>query len=148
MATNIGALHPNLRILVAEDNPTNRNLLVRMLERLGIPNSNIRTANDGLEAIKVMEEDAKPEEPDISLVLMDLWMPKCDGYEAAKKILALQKYRDCLTGNPTVTILAVTADITREAGRKAIEAGMRGLMAKPYRIPELERLLIDHLGSD
>jgi len=147
LTTNIGALHPDLRILVAEDNPINRNLLVRTLERLGIPNKNIRTAVDGLEAIKVMEEDVKPGEPEISLVLMDLWMPKCDGYEATKKILALQKYRDGRTGKPTVTILAVTADITRGAGRKAMEVGMRGLMAKPYRIPELQRLLLDHIGS-
>lgn len=147
LTTNIGALHPDLRILVAEDNPINRNLLVRTLERLGIHNKNIRTAVDGLEAIKVMEEDVKPGEPEISLVLMDLWMPKCDGYEATKKILALQKYIDGLTGKPTVTILAVTADITRGAGRKAMEVGMRGLMAKPYRIPELQRLLLDHIGS-
>lgn len=144
---NIGTLYPDLRILVAEDNPINRNLLVRTLERLGIPNKSIRTAVDGLEAIKVMEEDAKPGEPEISLVLMDLWMPKCDGYEATKKILALQKCRDGMTGKPAVTILAVTADITREAGRKAMEVGMRGLMAKPYRIPELQRLLLDHIGS-
>lgn len=147
LTTDIGALHPDLRILVAEDNPINRNLLVRTLERLGIPNKNIHTAVDGLEAIKIMEEDVKPGEPEISLVLMDLWMPKCDGYEATKKILALQKYRDGLTGKPTVTILAVTADITRGAGRKAMEVGMRGLMAKPYRIPELQRLLLDHIGS-
>ncbi|KAF8453941.1 hypothetical protein BGX38DRAFT_1141233 [Terfezia claveryi] len=147
LTTNIGALHPDLRILVAEDNPINRNLLVRTLERLGIPSKNIRTAVDGLEAIKIMEEDVKPDEPEISLVLMDLWMPKCDGYEATKKILAMQRYRDGLTGKPTVTILAVTADITRGAGRKAMEVGMRGLMAKPYRIPELQRLLLDHTGS-
>lgn len=147
ITTNIGALHPSLRILVAEDNPINRNLLVRTLEKLGILRKNICTAVDGLEAIKVMEEETAQDEPEISLVLMDLWMPKCDGYEAAKKILAMQKYRDGLTGESTVTILAVTADVTREARRKAMEVGMRGLMAKPYRISDLQRLLLEHVGG-
>lgn len=147
IAPNIGVLHPDLRILVAEDNPINRNLLVRTLEKLGILRKNIRTAVDGLEAIKVMEEETAQDEPEVSLVLMDLWMPKCDGYDAAKKILAMQKYRDGLTGESTVTILAVTADVTREARRKAMEVGMRGLMAKPYRISDLQRLLLEHVGG-
>lgn len=147
MDVSIGELYPSLRILIAEDNPTNRGLLVRSLEKVGIPRNNIRTAVDGLEAIKIMEEDSKPNEPEISLVLMDLWMPKCDGYEAAKKILALQKYKCGLTGKPTVTILAVTADVTREAGRKAMEVGMRGLIAKPYRLQELHRRLLEHVGA-
>ena len=125
----------------------NRSLLVAMLRKLGFPGENIRTAVDGLEAVKVMEEDSKPGEQDISLVLMDIWMPRCDGYEATKRILALQKYKDGFTEKSTVTILAVSADVTRDAGMKAMEVGMQGFMAKPYRMIELERLLLENLSE-
>ncbi|KAF8463266.1 hypothetical protein BDZ91DRAFT_796409 [Kalaharituber pfeilii] len=137
---------PNLRVLVAEDNTVNRKLAVNALEKLGLAPKNIVTAADGLEAIRAMEEDSPQGEPDISLVLMDLWMPRCDGYEAAKKILAMQKYKDVLSGRSTVTILAVSADVTRETGKKAMEVGMMGFVAKPYRMVDLERILLEHVN--
>ncbi|KAI5805372.1 hypothetical protein DFH27DRAFT_368742 [Peziza echinospora] len=146
---NIGERYPSLRVLVTEDNAVNRKLLVSMLLKLGLAECNILTASDGLEAIQVMEADRKAVPGGtITYVLMDIWMPRCDGFDATKRILALDAADNtsetASTKRRQVEILAVSADVTRENGRRAIEVGMVGFMPKPYRMTELQRVLLDH----
>ena len=71
-----------LTFLVAEDNQINRKLLVSMLSKLGY--RNVHEAFDGEDAVRQMKV---VREPAIDMVLMDLWMPGMDGFEAAKRIL-------------------------------------------------------------
>ena len=73
-----------LTFLVAEDNKINRRLLVSMLRKFGY--TAIHEAHDGAEAVRQMSLPRPPPEQ-IDVVLMDLWMPLMDGYEATERIL-------------------------------------------------------------
>lgn len=122
-----------LTFLVAEDNKINRKLLVNMLSKFGY--KNIVEAHDGTEAVRQM----KVHEGKVDVVLMDLWMPLMDGYEATEKILS--------AGGKRPTVLAVTADVTDGALGKAAEVGMKGYMTKPYKLADLQRLIEEYCAS-
>ena len=147
-----------LTFLVAEDNKINRKLLVSMLSKLGYVN--VYEAFDGAEAVRQMALDRNARgEREIDVVLMDLWMPGMDGYEATEKILAMHKYRrDGLNMSENengreqvvkrVTVLAVSADVTDEALERAKAVGMEGFMTKPYKLKDLERLIVEYCTTE
>ena len=159
--------HP-LTFLVAEDNKINRKLLVNMLGKLGY--SGVHEAYDGVEAVHQMSVDRRSRgEKSIDVILMDLWMPNMDGYEATQKIFAMEKekkekilrQRKKSAGIGTdidddrarrkqggVTVLAVSADVTDSALEKAREVGMEGFMMKPYNLLDLERLILEYCAGD
>jgi signal transduction histidine kinase/AmiR/NasT family two-component response regulator len=131
-----------LTFLVAEDNKINRKLLVSMLSKFGY--KCIHEAHDGAEAVRQMAVPRVDGEK-IDVVLMDLWMPLMDGYEATERILG--KYTSTngsahITQKPTV--LAVTADVTDGAQERAARVGMKGFMTKPYKIHDLQRLITEY----
>lgn len=193
--------HP-LTFLVAEDNKINRKLLVSMLGKLGY--TEIYEAYDGAEAVHQMSIDrpSRGETP-IDVILMDLWMPNMDGYEATQRIFAYEREKRKLghlqrlhakgkgtgcaprtrrsdTSNRAenynddnndhddvynndddndnddddeeeeeaikrkVTVLAVSADVTDSALERASEVGMEGFMPKPYKLLDLERLILEY----
>ncbi|KAL8908765.1 MAG: hypothetical protein Q9207_000622 [Kuettlingeria erythrocarpa] len=150
---NLAKKYP-LNFLVAEDNKINRKLLVNMLSKLGY--SNIHEAHDGVEAVRQMSVDRRTRsEKPIDVILMDLWMPTMDGYEATEKILAMDRERrgqladdDRARKKPGVTILAVSADVTDSALERASEVGMEGFMTKPYKLMDLERLIVEYCAGD
>ena len=85
-----------LRILVVEDNRINRALLCSMLRRLGY--RDIEEARDGVEAVEIfsaaLRSSSSPggnKKRAFNLVLMDLWMPRMDGFEAAERIVKMYK---------------------------------------------------------
>jgi signal transduction histidine kinase/ActR/RegA family two-component response regulator len=125
--------------LVVEDNVVLRKILVRMLKDFGY--TNIIEAHDGAHAVKQAEKHLdrlrKGEVAfNIDVVLMDLWMPRMNGYEAFKRIQAM--FQD----HPPV-VLAVTADVTDEATMKVVNSGMKGPLTKPYKMKDLERNLLE-----
>lgn len=133
-----------LTFLVAEDNKINRKLLVNMLNKFGY--KDIYEAYDGVEAVRIMKEvtaanAASGGYKPVDLVLMDLWMPEMDGYEAAERILRLFTEGRSNTGISQPTILAVSADVTDEAIDRATRTGMEGFMTKPYKLMDLQRLI-------
>jgi len=137
-----------LRILVAEDNRLNRKLLVGMLGKLGY--TAVYEAFDGAEAVRMMELSHREEGIGgyIDMILMDLWMPNMDGYEAAERILAMQRNlgegRKCGDG---VKIMAVTADVTEGTWARARLAGMVSLLAKPFSLLDIQTLIVAHYAS-
>ena len=155
---NLSKKYP-LTFLVAEDNMINRKLLVNMLAKFGY--TDVHEAYDGADAVRQMSIDrpARREKP-IDVVLMDLWMPQMDGYEATKRILAMEKEKrkrgirsesddDRTRRKPNhVMILAVSADVTDSAVEKAHEVGMAGFLTKPYKLMDLERLIIEYCSED
>jgi CheY-like chemotaxis protein len=135
-----------LNFLVAEDNKINRKLLVSMLRKLGY--TSVREAYDGADAVRQMAADFETGR-DIDVILMDLWMPYMDGYEATEKILSMRygQQADGFTSRKIPTILAVTADVTDGALERAAKAGMKGFMTKPYKLVDLEKLIVEYCTS-
>lgn len=151
-----------LTFLVAEDNKINRKLLVSMLGKLGY--KTVYEAFDGKEAVRIMSEvcQANPVSAakskaskqgrgtndslnPVDVILMDLWMPEMDGYEATEHILKMfetdDETRPDQPSFPVPTVLAVSADVTDEAISKATTTGMEGFMTKPYKLADLQRLI-------
>ncbi|KAF2842773.1 sensor protein rcsC [Patellaria atrata CBS 101060] len=141
---NLAKKHP-IRFLVAEDNKINRSLLVNMLRKLGY--TTIYEAYDGAEAVRQMSVD-RGEGQDIEVILMDLWMPFMDGYEATERILGM--HADDSPGlrrRIEPTILAITADVTDGALERAANVGMKGFLTKPHTLLDLERLIVEYCAS-
>ncbi|KAI8935849.1 hypothetical protein NX059_007366 [Plenodomus lindquistii] len=123
-----------LNILVVDDNGINRRVLVSMLKRLGY--KNITTAYNGNDAVEAVRTNAMTlNAPQFDMILMDLWMPLLDGFQATEVILGM----DELIRKPT--ILAVSADITDTALTKAVESGMKGFLTKPFVARDIARLI-------
>lgn len=153
---NLAKKHP-LTFLVAEDNKINRKLLVNMLSKLGY--SGVYEAENGAEAVQQMAIDRRArKEKAIDVVLMDLWMPSMDGYEATERIFALERDRrskgipnkdddDRARRKRSLTVLAVSADVTDSALERASEVGMGGFMTKPYKLIDLERLILEYCAG-
>ncbi len=105
-----------LRVLVVEDNPTNRMIATKLLESLG---AQVATAADGYLGVEAAEHG------DFHLILMDVQMPGIDGLEAARRIRAL--------GGPAAEtpIVALTANVLAHQRRAYLDAGMDGVVGKP-----------------
>ena len=93
----------------------------------------VEIAGDGSEAVEKMK--AAPAGT-YDVILMDIQMPKMDGYEAAKQIRALDDPKKA-----GIPIVAVTANAFEEDRKIAMEAGMDGHLAKPYDIPAIMQTL-------
>jgi CheY-like chemotaxis protein len=106
-----------LRILLAEDNPVNQRLAMRLLEKHG--HSAIAAAS-GKEALRLFSEQF------FDVILMDVHMPEMDGIEATRAIRALTK-----NGASRVPIIAITASAMKEDREACIAAGMDGFITKP-----------------
>lgn len=115
-------------ILVVDDKEVNRNLLKRMLTRIGY---DVVEAADGMEAIEQVRTN------DVDLILMDIMMPGMNGYEAADKIKGLSK-------DNYVPIIYVTALRAEEALSTALEAGGDDFISKPVNFAVLESKIKAH----
>ncbi|MBR8826563.1 MAG: response regulator [Gomphosphaeria aponina SAG 52.96 = DSM 107014] len=113
---------PTYRILVVEDKPDNRLLLVKLLTAVGF--TEVKAAENGQEGIEIWESW----EP--HLILMDMRMPVMNGYEATKKIKATLK------GQATV-IIALTASAFEEQRSMVLSAGCDDFIRKPFQEEEL-----------
>jgi len=144
--------HP-LTFLVVEDNKINRKLLVNMLGKLGY--KDVLEAFDGKEAVRIMREmhtfkgDYGKQSPGkVDVILMDLWMPEMDGYQATQHILEMFQHpqrADVSSSshpNPPI-VLAISADVTDEAIDRATKTGMEGFMTKPYKLTDLQKLIVE-----
>jgi CheY-like chemotaxis protein/anti-sigma regulatory factor (Ser/Thr protein kinase) len=114
---------PALRILLAEDNPVNRFLAMRLLEKQG---HHVTTALNGREAVAAVEREP------FDLVLMDFQMPEMDGLEATRVI----RERERATGTQ-LPIIALTANAMVGDQERGFEAGMNGYVSKPIDINKL-----------
>ena len=115
----------DLRVLVVEDNPVNRALLVRLLQRLGVQ---VDTADNGLDALGQLDRFAYP------LVLMDCHLPGIDGFETTRRI------RDSARAAQPA-IVAVTASTSESDRARCFDAGMDDCLAKPVRSEALRAAL-------
>jgi CheY-like chemotaxis protein len=137
------AAHLPLNFLVVDDNAINRRVLCNMLGRLGY--KNVTTAFNGQDAVDTMRRNAAgPASEAIDVVLMDLWMPLLDGFQASETILAMPEYA---ASGKKPTILAVSADVTDLALEKAVTSGMSGFITKPFVSRDIIRLIRTYCAS-
>ena len=125
-----------LKILMAEDNDLNAEIAIVQLEELGIQ---ITRAADGEEAVRFFAEN---QQGTFDLILMDVMMPKMNGYEATKAIRNLQNRPDA----NTIPIIAMTANAFAEDVQASLDAGMNGHLSKPIVIDEVEKTIARNLG--
>ena len=128
------AVSSSLRILLAEDNPMNQKVALRLLERLGYTAD---IATNGLEAVAALER--RP----YDVVLMDVQMPELDGLDATRRIC--ERWPE--ENRPHV--IAMTANALPEDREACFAAGMNDYVAKPIRSEELAAALerVRQLGN-
>ena len=117
------------RILVAEDNPVNQKVIVKILERMGLRVDVVANGLEAVEAVARLPYD---------LVLMDCQMPEMNGFEATAAI----RKRETATRMP---IVALTAHAMHGELDRCLQAGMDDYTTKPLRMVELERVLDKYL---
>lgn len=108
------------KILVVDDDKKSRYLVSFLLEKEGFE---VIMATNGLEGIEAAEKQQ------VDLIIMDIKMPKMDGYETTRRIRRLKKYK-------SIPIIALTSYAITEDKEKAIKAGCTGYMSKPI-TPEI-----------
>lgn len=116
------------RVLVVEDNPVNRKMLIAMLQKLGLE---AEWAGNGQEALDKLSRSQ------FDLILMDLQMPVMGGEQAARRIRALPEDHPARA----VPILAVSAHAFPETKLRCLQAGMNDHIAKPVQLAVLEPAL-------
>ena len=104
------------KILVVDDNQDSRELVVKVLKNKGYE---MVEAVDGEEAI----EKAIAEKPD--LILLDISIPKLNGYEVTQKLKGMEEFKN-------IPIVALTAHAMKGDRKKALEAGCEGYIYKAY----------------
>jgi len=122
------------RILLAEDVAINREIVLALLEPTKLT---IDCAENGLEALRMFSDN-----PDAyDMIFMDVQMPEMDGYEATRRIRALdsRKARE-------IPIVAMTANVFREDIEQCLAVGMNGHTGKPLRLEEIMELLHANLS--
>ncbi|AFV00905.1 hybrid sensor histidine kinase/response regulator [Simiduia agarivorans] len=129
------------RVLLVEDVLFNQVVAREMLESMGLE---VVIVDNGAEAIAFIKQyyELPPKNREtIRLILMDLHMPLMNGLEATKRIRAME--RDARL--PAMPIVALTADVLKETQLDIVEAGMDGLLPKPFEEEDLIRVLSTHL---
>ena len=120
-----------LKVLVVEDNAINIMVMTKTLTRIGI---NPAIAENGAIAVDMVLAT------NYDLILMDLYMPVLDGYDAAKRIRALDDAK-----KSRIPIVAITATVNSKVLEEVIEVGMNGYLSKPFHPDDLFKELKKHL---
>jgi signal transduction histidine kinase/CheY-like chemotaxis protein len=121
-------------ILLAEDIEINREIVLALLEPMGLK---ISCAENGIRAVEMFK--AAPEQFDI--IFMDVQMPEMDGYEATRRIRVFEQS----SGPRRVPIIAMTANVFKEDIEKSLNAGMNDHLGKPLVIDDIITMLRKYL---
>ncbi|HVM63040.1 MAG TPA: response regulator [Verrucomicrobiae bacterium] len=122
----------SLRVLLAEDNPVNQRLVVKLMEKRG---HRLVTVKNGVEALDALERET------FDVVLMDVQMPEMDGLEATRTIRAREG------DGPRTPIIALTANAMKGDDEQCIAAGMDDYVPKPLERKRLEEAMLTALAT-
>ena len=123
------------RILVAEDNSSNQQVLTALLAPFG---PELTFVENGQEAVTSWRNDH------VDLILMDIRMPVMSGIDAARAI----RQQETAGGRPATPIIALTANALPEQIQEYLAAGMDGCVAKPFKVRELISALLAALDVE
>lgn len=121
-----------MKILLAEDNELNREIVTELLSELGFV---IDIAEDGKIAVEKVQQFSADT---YDVILMDIQMPNMNGYDAARKIRAMSDRQKA-----NIPIIAMTANAFNEDKKRALDCGMNQHISKPFDISELLELIIE-----
>ncbi len=127
--------YENVRILVADDNPVNREVVKEALLRMNITADLVE---DGVQAVSAAAAQ------DYDFIFMDCSMPQMDGFEATRHI----RDAELTAGQGRVPVVALTAHVAGSGANAWKEAGMDGYLAKPFTIKGLGACLAQWLCED
>jgi len=122
----------SLRILLAEDNPFNQMIALRLLAKLGYQAD---CALNGVEVLKSIEQKS------YDLILMDLQMPEMDGLETTRQIRQMESARGVSNLTNQIKIVAMTANVMNEDRENCLKVGMNDFISKPVRSEEIAKTL-------
>src|SRR5262249_24811436 len=125
---NVGARSEGLRVLVVDDHPVNREVLVMQLKLLGI---SADSAASGVDALAAWARTR------YAAVLLDIHMPRMDGYELTRRLRATEAEHNGLR----TPIIAVTADAMKGEEERCLAIGMDAYLVKPVSIDRLRATL-------
>ena len=132
VVSGLAKSHQGARVLVVDDHPSNRNLLVSILRPLGF---HVCEASTGLEAVSMVEAFCPV------LVLMDTRMPEMDGIEATRRIKASEK-------GSRVVVIGLSGSVSDDDQRGLSEAGGSAFLCKPFNTAELLEAIHKHTGIE
>jgi CheY-like chemotaxis protein len=126
-------------ILLAEDNPVNRFVTTRQLQKLGY--AQVVAVNNGSEAVAALEKAR------FDLILMDCQMPEMDGEEATSRIRVRERSGPPFQHTGRITIIAMTANALTADRENCLAAGMDDYISKPVHLEELARVMKQWTGA-
>ena len=125
-----------VKILMAEDNDLNAEIAMVQLEELGV---RVTRVSNGREAVRAFKENP----PDsFDMILMDIMMPKMNGYEATAAIRGMRERPDARI----IPIVAMTANAFAEDVQASLDAGMNGHLSKPIVMDEVVKTIARNVG--
>ncbi|OQY46180.1 MAG: hypothetical protein B6242_08430 [Anaerolineaceae bacterium 4572_78] len=130
--TIIGYKTPKRKILVVDDNKSNRFVLINLLKSIGFSVAEAKNGAIAVEKAQAMLPDA---------IILDLVMPVMDGYEAARKIRQIPTIQN-------VVIIAISAGVFSDDGVQSISVGCDAFLAKPFEMTSLFALLETQLSLE
>ena len=113
------------KVLLVEDNKLNQMII---LNKLKSNNHIVDVANNGMEGVELHSQN------EYDFILMDIMMPKMDGYEATENIRKAER-------NSEIPIIAVTANVLDHDKERCMDAGMNAYLSKPFDFDELQNIL-------
>ncbi len=124
----------DLNVLIVDDSAAIRKILVRVLSQTDLPIKNLHEANDGSEALKILEDN------EVSLVLSDINMPNVDGIELLTRIKAQPKWKG-------LSVVMITTEGSQAKVMEAVQLGAKGYVRKPFTAEQIKEKVLACLKS-
>jgi two-component system chemotaxis response regulator CheY len=125
----------DLNVLIVDDSAAIRKILVRVLSQTDLPIKNLHEANDGSEALKILEDN------EVSLVLSDINMPNIDGIELLTRIKATPKWKQ-------LSVVMITTEGSQAKVMEAVQLGAKGYVRKPFTAEQIKEKVLACLKSE
>jgi two-component system chemotaxis response regulator CheY len=119
----------DLNVLIVDDSSAIRKILVRVLSQTDLPIKKVHEANDGAEALKIVEAN------DVSLILSDINMPNVDGLELLQKLRLTPKWKD-------LSVVMITTEGSQAKVMEAVQLGAKGYVRKPFTADQIKEKVL------